>query len=1277
MRIVLDLQSAQAESRNRGIGRYSLNLAEAMVRRAHRHEILIALNGAFEDMIEPIREHFRDLVPPQHVRVWSQLKPTADLDEANHWRARASELVRENALCELGADIVHATSLFEGLVDDAVTSVGRLTSELSTAVTLYDLIPFLHAERYLAQPIHKRWYLRKVRSLKAADLLLAISEHSRREAIEALDLDPEFVIAIPGDADARFRRVPLLEEAAKSLLERHQLHKQSIMYTGGIDWRKNVEGLIEAYARLPEHLREVHQLAIVCQISEVDRSRLCSLSQRLGLRHDEVVFTGYISDDDLVGLYNLCKLFVFPSLHEGFGLPVLEAMRCGAPVIGSDRTSIPEVIGRSDALFDPTSIEAISAKLAQALTDDGFRSSLREHGGTQARKFSWDRSAGRALEAFEAVHARRRKRPFIPATRNRPRLAYVSPLPPERSGVAVYSAELLPELAQYYDIELITHLDTVEEPWLDAAFPRRATAWFEAHADRYDRVLYQFGNSPFHCNMFRLLRRFPGSVVLHDFFLSGVMNWMDETGWEAGAFQRALYRSHGWKAVVTFTSDGRHPAMSSYPCNWEIIERAQGILVHSRHSKELAGKWYGPNVGSDWQYVPHLRRIPKEVDRVRVRQELGLPQEAFVVCSFGIIGPTKLNDRLLSAWLNSPPLRDRSDCRLIFVGEGGNDYEGNLARKIKASGCGERIAITGYVVPEEYRHWLAAADVGVQLRAESRGETSGAMLDCLANGLATIVNAHGAMGELPKDAAIFVPDEFADADLAAALERLYADPELRQALGRRAREHVREYHAPGAVARRYAEAIEHFASTHSLASRGRLMAELSSIAEGGAGGPPEVARLAECIAENAAPCGLRQILVDVTRIAEADLKTGGERVSRAVLSDLLDMPPRGYRIEPVYRPQDSNRYHYARSFTGRFLDLGQIKLEDAPVHISPGDIFLALDLDPRISKHGLSFLQYHAHRGLQVIFVVYDLLPVRHRDWFPSEGRLEFEAWLRKSTEIARGYACISRATADDLVDWLATARSGRSLDVGYFHLGADTGTAAGGGVSEETAVTLSLVGARNCFLMVGTLEPCKGHGQALDAIERLWAQGEDIALVIVGKQGWMAEPLVARLRHHPEAGRRLWWFESASDEILEHLYRKASALLMASEGEGFGLPIIEAARHGLRVIARDLAVFREVAGEHAFYFSATDGGELANALQEWLALCRQGEAPSVAGMPILTWAESTRQLLDVILGGNWYRTVTSSSVSNGGQTMSGLVGGEQPPALSITREQRLVAAPP
>ena len=123
-----------------------------------------------------------------------------------------------------------------------------------------------------------------------------------------------------------------------------------------------------------------------------------------------MVVVDYVTDDDLVALYSLCKLFVLPSLHEGFGLPALEAMACGAAVIGSNTTSIPEVIGRNDAMFDPSSAHAIARIMQRALTDQAFHESLRRHGLQQAKKFSWDITARRALKAFETLRDDRRMR---------------------------------------------------------------------------------------------------------------------------------------------------------------------------------------------------------------------------------------------------------------------------------------------------------------------------------------------------------------------------------------------------------------------------------------------------------------------------------------------------------------------------------------------------------------------------------------------------------------------------------------------------------------------------------------------------------------------------------------------------------------------------------------------------------------------------------------------------------------------------------------------------
>ncbi|WP_334189271.1 glycosyltransferase, partial [Noviherbaspirillum sp.] len=149
--------------------------------------------------------------------------------------------------------------------------------------------------------------------------------------------------------------------------------------------------------------------------------------------------------------------------------------------------------------------------------------------------------------------------------------------------------------------------------------------------------------------------------------------------------------------------------------------------------------------------------------------------------------------------------------------------------------------------------------------------------------------------------------------------------------------------------------------------------------------------------------------------------------------------------------------------------------------------------------------------------------------------------------------------------------------------------------------------------------------------------QGLDVDLVIVGRPAWLMEEFVSRLRSHPELGKRLFWFESADDRVLQELYASSTALLLASEGEGFGLPLVEAAQHRLPIITRDLPVFREVAGEHAFYFNGASGKALADAIWNWLALYAEGRAPASDGIRWIGWDESTRQLLASVEQQQWY----------------------------------------
>ena len=206
MRIVIDMQGAQTESRFRGIGRYALSFAQAIVRNRGEHEVLLALSGFFPDTIEPIRASFDGLLPQENIRVWYAPGPVREAESGNAWRREVAELIREAFLASLRPDIVHICSLFEGYLDDAVTSIGRFDQKTPVSVSLYDLIPLLNPDHYLKpNPSYHAYYERKVGHLERASVMLAISEFSRQEGLEHLDVVPGRVVNVSTAIEDHFR----------------------------------------------------------------------------------------------------------------------------------------------------------------------------------------------------------------------------------------------------------------------------------------------------------------------------------------------------------------------------------------------------------------------------------------------------------------------------------------------------------------------------------------------------------------------------------------------------------------------------------------------------------------------------------------------------------------------------------------------------------------------------------------------------------------------------------------------------------------------------------------------------------------------------------------------------------------------------------------------------------------------------------------------------------------------------------------------------------------
>jgi glycosyltransferase involved in cell wall biosynthesis len=230
---------------------------------------------------------------------------------------------------------------------------------------------------------------------------------------------------------------------------------------------------------------------------------------------------------------------------------------------------------------------------------------------------------------------------------------------------------------------------------------------------------------------------------------------------------------------------------------------------------------------------------------------------------------------------------------------------------------------------------------------------------------------------------------------------------------------------------------------------------------------------------------------------------------------------------------------------------------------------------------------------------------------------------------------CVSKTVANELAEWVMKngAVRQRPLRINWSHNGADVNNLVSSkGHSPDMDALCDCLRSRSTILMVGTLEPRKGHAQVLEAFEQLWHSGVDVNLVIVGRRGWLVDALLAQLRIHPELNGRLFWLDGISDEYLEKVYAASTCLIAASYGEGFGLPLIEAAQHKLPIIARDIPVFREVAGEHAFYFDGTKKGELASRILDWLSLHEGGRYPKSEMLPWITWSQSALNMIDIIL---------------------------------------------
>ena len=271
-----------------------------------------------------------------------------------------------------------------------------LFSPCRKVVTFHDMIFFLYPELH---GLTKRIFFRTMMSMSSrrADEIITISENTARDVIALLPVKPEKVHAIPLAAGSNYR--PMTDRSAiDRICDQHGLQNgEYILFVGALEPRKNIPVLLHSYQNLLD--RGIHKKLAVVGKKGWMFDEIFNTVQKLKME-DNVVFPGYVSEQDLPYLYNGACLFVYPSLYEGFGLPILEAMSCGIPVLTSNISSMPEIVGNSALLVDPRDPKQLAEVMEQVLTDNVLNDSLKERGVRRAAEFSWERTARETLQVY-------------------------------------------------------------------------------------------------------------------------------------------------------------------------------------------------------------------------------------------------------------------------------------------------------------------------------------------------------------------------------------------------------------------------------------------------------------------------------------------------------------------------------------------------------------------------------------------------------------------------------------------------------------------------------------------------------------------------------------------------------------------------------------------------------------------------------------------------------------------------------------------------------------
>ena len=362
-------------TRRRGIGNYVYNLLQELVKLESQHKFILYSDSKDVAYAVPNNSRFiLKIIGPKFYPLWEQI-------------VLPIHAVRDNL------DILHCP---------ANAGPYLLPSKIKLILTIHDVMYMLPNSALPSSPsLYQnigRKYLRWIVPLvaKNATALITVSNYSKIDILKHFTIDENKIFVIHEAAGNKFKKIT--ESIASSIAKNLNVPDRFIMAFGAIDPRKNTSKIIYAFKHFINLIKSDHHLIIV-GLSQSAKNHFTKQVQKLGISSN-VTFLGFVSEDELIALYNNAQVMLYPSLYEGFGIPVLEAMACGTPVIGSTSASIPEIAGNAALLIDPTNLEELYTSLYEISTNKKLRDDLTKKGFIQANKFSWSKLASETLSVY-------------------------------------------------------------------------------------------------------------------------------------------------------------------------------------------------------------------------------------------------------------------------------------------------------------------------------------------------------------------------------------------------------------------------------------------------------------------------------------------------------------------------------------------------------------------------------------------------------------------------------------------------------------------------------------------------------------------------------------------------------------------------------------------------------------------------------------------------------------------------------------------------------------